>query len=83
MKIITQLVILTLSLLLVSAHDNREYCSNLISKFKDVCTINSCCSLNYFSSDYATSKVSSGVYKMSVTNFGSSIDAYCDMTTDG
>ena len=85
MKIITQLVILTLSLLLVNAHDNRQYCTNLINKFKEECTIKSCYHLNYFSSDYVTSKVSSGVYKMSssLTNFGNSVDAYCDMTTDG
>ena len=79
MKIITQLVILTLSLLLVNAHDNREYCNNLVKKFTEVCTIKSCCKLNYFSSDYAKS----GVYKISQTKFGNSADAYCDMVTDG
>ena len=85
MKIITELVILTLSLLLINAHDNRQYCTNLINKFKEVCIIKSCCHLNYFSSDYATFEVSSGVYKMSssLTNFGNSVDTYCDMTTDG
>ena len=81
MKIITQLVILTLSLLLVNAD---QYCNNLISEFKQVCTIKSCCNLNYFSSDYVTTKVSSGVYKMSssLTIFSNSVDVYCDMTTD-
>ena len=83
MKIITQLVILTLSLLLVSPHDNKEYCNNLIEKFKDTCPIKSCCMLNSFVSNYATSKASSGVYKIRLTNFGNSIDAYCDMVTDG
>ena len=78
MKIITQLVILiTLPLLLVSAH-NKQYCDNLINKFKEFCTIKSCCKLNYFSSDHATS----GVYKISLAKFGSSIDAFCDMTTN-
>ena len=79
MKIITQLFILSLSLLLVNAHDNREYCNNLVKKFTEFCTIKSCCKLNYFSSDYAKS----GVYKISQTKFGNSVDAYCDMTTDG
>ena len=83
MKIITLLVILTLSLLLVNAHDNREYCNNLIKKFKDVCNIKSCCMLKHFASDYVTSQVSSGVYKISLSNFANSVDAYCDMTTDG
>ena len=85
MKIITQLIILPLSLQLVSAQDNRRYCSNLINKFKKVCTIKSCCNLNYFSSDYAKSEVLSGVYKMSssLTNFGNAVDVYCDMATDG
>ena len=79
MKIITQLFILTLSLLLVNAHDNREYCNNLVKKFTEICTIKSCCKLNYFSSDYAKS----GVYKISQTKFGNSVDSYCDMATDG
>ena len=85
MKIITQLVILTLSLLLADAQDNMRYCNNLINKFRKVCTIKSCCNLNYFSSDYATSEASSGVYMMSssLTNFGNAVDVYCDMTTDG
>ena len=79
MKITTQLVIMTLSLLLVNAHDNREYCNNLVKKFTEICTIKSCCKLNYFSSNY----VKSGVYKISQTKFGNSVDAYCDMVTDG
>ena len=65
-------------MLLVNAHDNRQYCNNLINEFKEVCTIKSCCNLNYFSSVYAKS----GVYKISLTNFGNSIDVYCYMTTD-
>ena len=59
----------------------KEYCNNLIEKFKHVCTIKSCCMLNSFVSNYATSNVSSGVYKIRLTNFGNSIDAYCDMIT--
>ena len=82
MKIITQLVILTLSLLLVNAHD--EYCNNLYQNFTDNCTpsmvtIKSCCELKIFSSAYA----SSGVYEMSKGSFDNSVNVYCDMTTDG
>ena len=39
--------------------------------------------LQHFASDYVTSQVSSGVYKISLSNFANSVDAYCDMTTDG
>ena len=78
MKIITQLVILTLSLLLVNAHDDDQYCNNLIKNFMNKCTISSCCQLDLFSS-HATS----GVYKISRGRFGNAVDAYCDMTTDG
>ena len=87
MKIITQLVILTLSLLLVNAHDDHDhffYCNNLYQNFKDNCTpsmliIKSCCELKIFSSAYAPS----GVYKMSKGSFDNSVNTYCDMTTDG
>ena len=83
MKIITQLVILTLSLLLVNAHDDH-YCDNLYQNFTDKCTpsmvtIKSCCELKIFSTDFAPS----GVYKMSKGSFDNSVEAYCDMTTDG
>ena len=78
MKIITQLVILTLSLLLVNAHYDDQYCNNLINNFRNKCTISSCCQLDFFSS-HATS----GVYKISRGSFGNAVDAYCDMTTDG
>ena len=90
MKIITQLVILTLSLLLVNAN---EYCTNLFKQyktFKSKCspaniTIDNCCDLN----DIPHSKAPSGVYQMKtciapcesftmVTTIG-----YCNMTTDG
>ena len=77
MKNITQLVILTLSLLLVNANDD-QYCNNLIYNFRNKCTISSCCQLDFFSS-HATS----GVYKISRGSFGNAVDAYCDMTTDG
>ena len=84
MKIITQLVILTLSLLLVNAHDNHHYCDNLYQNFTDNCTpsmltIKSCCELKIFSSTYAPSEV----YKMSKGSFDNSVNVYCDMTTDG
>ena len=84
MKIITQLVILTLSLLLVNAYDNKAYCNNLVKEcrknFQLKCayenvTIKNCCDLKTFA-------VPSGVYKMSKGNFDS-VNAYCDMTTDG
>ena len=84
MKIIIQFVILTLSLLLVNAHDDDDhYCDDLYQNFTDKCTpsiltIRSCCDLNIFSSTYA----SSGVYKMSKGSFDNSVNVYCDMTTD-
>ena len=79
MKIITQLVILTLSLLLVNAHDD-QYCSNLIKDFKNNCTtsmvtINNCCDLKLF--------LASGVFKMQKGSFDDSVYVYCDMVTDG
>ena len=78
MKIIIQLVILTLSLLLVNAHYDDQYYNNLINNFRNKCTISSCCQLTLFSS-HATS----GVYKIIRGSFGNAVDAYCDMTTDG
>ena len=81
MKIITQLVILTLSLLLVNAHDDH-YCDNVYQNFTDKCTpsmvtIKSCCELKIFSTDYAPS----GVYKMSKGSFDNTVKVYCDMVT--
>ena len=78
MKIITQFVILTLSLLLVNAND--EYCSNLIRDFKTNCTasmvtIESCCDLKTF--------LASGVYRISKGTFDKAAVTYCDMVTDG
>ena len=96
MKIITQLVILTLSLLLVNAHDD-QYCDNLLKQyytFRSKCspaniTIDNCCDLTGFPS----SKAPSAVYRMksctvpcevsSFTTVTISNTAYCDMTTDG
>ena len=85
MKIITQLVILTLSLLLVNAD---QYCDNLLqqhNKFKRECspariTVNSCCDLT----DFPLSKASSAVYQMNCKCGGhfTTADVYCDMTTD-
>ena len=78
MKIITQLVILTLSLLLVNAD---QYCDNFIKQyntFRSKCslqslTITSCCDLRIVSSV-------SGVYKLNKGTFNSA-DVYCDMNT--
>ena len=95
MKIITQLVILTLSLLLVNAHDENEYCANLFKQyktFKSKCspaniTIDNCCDL----SDLPHSKAPSGIYQMKsciapceLSPFTTiTTTGYCDMTTDG
>lgn len=80
MKIIMQLVILTLLLTMVNAGD---YCDHLIKEcsqsFQKNCsyqnaTITNCCDLKIFSTP-------SGVYKISKTTFDSA-SGYCDMTTD-
>ena len=79
MKIITQLVILTLSLLLVNAD---QYCDNLLKKYNNYTTrcslptvaITNCCDLKEFSTP-------SGIFKLQKTPF-SCIDAYCNMTAD-
>ena len=96
MKIITQLVILTLSLLLVNAHDD-QYCDNLLKQyytFRSKCspaniTIDNCCDLTGFPS----SKAPSAIYLMkscmvpcevsSFTTVLVTAAVYCDMTTDG
>ena len=78
MKIITQLVILTLSLLLVNAD---QYCDNVIKQyqmFENRCSVKNitfanCCDLKI------VSKVS-GIHKLRTKAFGS-YDVYCDMTT--
>ena len=78
MKMITSLVILTLSLLLVNAD---QYCDNFIKQyntFRNKCslqslTITSCCDLRIVSSV-------SGVYKLNKGTFNSA-DVYCDMNT--
>ena len=80
MKIITQLVILTLSLLLVSAD---QYCDNLVKEcqenFQAKCsaqkvTIKNCCDLKFFPAP-------TGVYKISKAFDIANV--YCNMTTDG
>ena len=83
MNTITEIVILTLSLLLVNAN---QHCTNLYRdfNFKHKCAasmiaITSCCDLKMFSRDYAPS----GVYKLSKGTFDNSANIYCDMTTDG
>ena len=97
MKIITQLVILTLSLLLVNAHDD-QYCDNLLKQyytFRSKCspaniTIDNCCDITGFPS----SKAPSAIYQMKscivpceVSSFTTAVvtttAVYCDMTTDG
>ena len=81
MKIITQLVILTLSLLLVNADQS---CDSLFKDFKQSCilpkvTIESCCELKLILADFAKS----GLYKIRKGTFTGSDYTYCDMTTDG
>ena len=95
MKIITQLVILTLSLLLVNAD---QYCDNLYKQcktFRSKCSsanipIDNCCDLT----GYPYSKPPSAVYQMKscivpheVSSFTTAqvttVATYCDMTTDG
>ena len=80
MKIITQLVILTLSLLQVNAD---QYCDNLVKEcrrnFQTRCsyqnvTIKNCCDLKMFSAP-------TGVYKVSKGTFDTA-NVYCDMTTN-
>ena len=80
MKIITHLVILTLSLLPVNAD---RYCDNLVKEcrenFQAKCStqnviIKNCCDLKIFSAP-------SGVYKISKAFDIANV--YCDMTTDG
>jgi len=61
-----------------------QYCDNLYKNFTEKCTpsmvtIKSCCELKIFTTNYAPS----GVYKMSKGSFDNSVDAYCDMTSDG
>ena len=94
MKIITQLVILILSLLLVNAHGENEQCTNLFKQYKiyrskcspSQITIDNCCELTGF----PFNKTPSAVYYMTsctapceVSSFASiTITGYCDMTTD-
>ena len=73
MKIITQLVIVTLSLLLVNAHDDLNHYSTR----PFTAPIRSCCDLRIFPPD----RVPTGVYKMSMGTFGTA-NVYCGMTTD-
>ena len=85
MKIITQLVILTLSLLLVNAATNYdEYCTILLEQcngnFTTKCAhqqylIKTCCDLKIFSSP-------SGIYTLRKDQFENS-KVYCDMDTAG
>ena len=76
MKIITQLVILILSLLLVNADDDLNY----YSTHPFTAPITSCCNLRIFPPD----RVPTGAYKM-ITKMGTFVTAnvYCDVTTDG
>ena len=76
MKIITQLIILTLSLLLVNAHDNLNH----YSTHPFTTPIRSCCDLRVFPPD----RVPTGLYEMTMST-GTFVTAkvYCDTTTDG
>ena len=95
MKIITQIVILTVSLLLVNAD---QYCDNLLKQyytFRSKCspaniTIDNCCDLTGFPHN----KTPSAVYQMKsctapcemssfTTTIVTTAAVYCDMTTDG
>ena len=76
MKMIIQHAILTLSLLLVNAHDDLiQYSTHPFAV-----PITNCCDLRIFPPD----RVPNGVYKMS-TSIGTftTTNVYCDMTTDG
>ena len=80
MKTITQLVILTLFLLLIDAD---QYCDKLIRQYNYISTrcplptvpINNCCDLSEF-------LVPSGIYKLKKTAF-SCTNVFCNMTTNG
>ena len=97
MKIITQLVILTLSLLLVNAHDD-QYCDNLLKQyytFRSKCspaniTIDNCCDFTGFPHDKSPSAVyqmKSCIVPCEVSSFTTvtitNTAVYCDMTTNG
>ena len=76
MKIITQLIILTLSLLLVNANDDLNH----YSTHPFTAPIRICCDLRIFPPD----RVPTGLYEMTMST-GTFVTAkvYCDMTTDG
>ena len=97
MKIITQLVILTLSLLLVNTHDDDHYCNNLYKQyktFKSKCSpaniiIDNCCDLTGFPRNKSPSAVyqtKSCIVPCEVSTFTTetvtTVATYCDMTTD-
>ena len=75
MKIIIQLVILTLPLLLVNAD-----CNTILRRFGTRCTISGCCQLKSFSPT-----AESGMYRLiyNSIDFVNGVDTFCDMTTDG
>ena len=81
MKIVAELIVLTLSLLLVNAD---QYCDNFVQEYNtfktrcstDSITLTSCCGLRIFSPP-------SGIYRLRKEAFGT-VDTYCDMnTTEG
>ena len=84
MKVIAQFVILTLlSLILINA-DADQYCDKLFHELKHSCvlpevTIESCCELKQFLSNYAKN----GVYEIRKGTFTGLDSAYCDMITNG
>ena len=78
MKVVTQLVILILSVqtvlvLLVNAHDNLNHYSS-----SALIMIQSCCDLRIFPPD----RVPTGVYKISMGTFVTA-NVYCNLTNDG
>ena len=75
MSIITQLVILTLSLLLVKT-DGDQQLLNYYTTNPSIRQINSCCGLRKY-------PVLGGVYKISMGTFDiANVYSYCDMTTN-
>ena len=73
MNIITQLVVLILSLLLVNADDDQQLLNHYITNPSAV-LINSCCNLRKYPALI-------GVYKMNMGTFGTA-NIYCDMIID-
>ena len=79
MNTIIQLVILTLTVLLVNADD--QYCTYRYKELAYNCstpmiTIKNCCEIRKF-------PLLPGIFKLSKGAFGNTVDVYCDTITDG